>query len=173
MKPDTKAHGNAEVIEILRRTKDLLAGPTSWPGKNLAKVEESHSFTASGIGCEAWDVSASRWTLVGALAKFSMAPIGWAVTPVPGLRGEMLFDAAFNLLFAAAVIQAPQTVNGVNNRGWDAVRDLLDLAILLAEHEAAVMPMLVLPNGRVPSPELRKRLEQIMQVKGAGVQVPS
>jgi hypothetical protein len=62
----------------------------------------------------------------------------------------------------------------VNNRGWDAVRDLIDLAILLAEHEASVMPLLVLPQNTHPSPELRKRLEQILQAKGASnLQMPS
>lgn len=185
MKPDPKAHGNAEIVDLLRRMLDLLGGPDyTHPGGNLAKVEEAHSFTASGISCEAWDQTAARWTLVGALAKFCMAPAGLSDLPDPALReavsawklaarNAVLFDDSFRYLFSAAILQAPQTVNGVNNRGWDATRDLLEFAILLAEHEAVVMPMLVLPDGRVPSPELRKRLEQIMQVKGASVQVPS
>ena len=173
MSADPKSHGNAEVVELLRRTKNLLAGPQK-RGENLAKVEEAHSFTASGIGCEAWDESAARWTITGALARFAMNPIAWTVTPLPGLRNEMLFDDAFRYLFAAAILQAPQTVNGVNNRGWDAVRDLIEFAIMLAEHEASVLPVLVLPNGKTPSPELRKRLEQILQARGASnVQVPS
>jgi len=173
MSTDPKSHPNTELVELLRRTRDLLAGPQK-RGENLAKVEEAHSFTASGIGCEAWDETAARWTITGALARFAMAPLPWSKTPVSGLRGEVLFDDAFRYLFAAAILQAPQTVNGVNNRGWDAVRDLLEFAILLAEHEATIMPVLVLPQGGTPSPELRKRLEQILQARGAsGVQVPS
>jgi hypothetical protein len=173
MNTDPKSHPNAEIIELFRRTLDLLAGPQK-NGANLSKVEEAHSFTASGIGCEAWDETAARWTITGALAKFSMAPIPWNVTPMPGLRSEIRFDDAFRYLFAAAFLQAPQTVNGVNNRGWNAVRDLIEFAILLAEHDAHIAPMLVLPNGRTPSLELRKRLEQILQTRGIqGVQVPS
>lgn len=186
MKADPKSHENAQVVDALQRTKDLLAGPQK-RGENLAKVEEAHSFTASGIGCEAWDEVAARWTITGALAKFCMAPIPWTALPCerplpgashlatlpPGLRSELIFDSAFRYLFAAAILQAPQTVNGVNNRGWDAVRDLIELAIILAEHEASIMPMLILPNGRVPSPELRTRLEQILKTSAAGAQVPS
>lgn len=172
MTADPKSHGNAEIVELLRRTKDLLAGPQK-RGESLAKVEEAHSFTASGIGCEAWDETAARWTITGALARFCMAPIPWNVTPLPGLRSEVLFDEAYRFLFSAAILAAPQTVNGVNNRGWDAVRDLIELAILLAEHEAAILPMLILPQGKTPSPELRKRLEQIRQASGASVQIPS
>lgn len=172
MSTDPKSHPNAQLVEVLRRTLDLLAGPTKH-GENLAKVEEAHSFTASGIGCEAWDETAARWTITGALAKFCMAPLPWAITPMPGLRSEVLFDDAFRLLFAAAILAAPQTVNGVNNRGWDAVKDLIEFAILLAEQQATVMPVLVLPQNTHPSPELRKKLEQILQTRGAGVQVPS
>ena len=173
MSTDPKSHPNSEVVELLRRTMDLLTGPQK-RGENLAKVEESHSFTASGIGCEAWDETAARWTITGALARFAMAPIPWDVIPLPGLRGEMLFDGAFRYLFAAAILQAPQTVNGVNNRGWDAVRELIDLAILLAEHDASVLPLLMLPQNTHPSPELRKRLEQIQQARGASnLQMPS
>ena len=81
MNPDAKSNPNAEVIELLRRTLDLLAGPDK-KGSNLARVEEAHSFTASGIGCEAWDETAARWTITGALAKFAMAPIPrWAIDP--------------------------------------------------------------------------------------------
>lgn len=173
MPADPKSHPNTEVVELLRRTKDLLAGPLK-AGENLAKVEEAHSFTAGGFPCEAWDELAGRWTITGALAKFAMAPIPWSQTPLPGLRSEMLFDSAFRFLFAAAILENPQTVNGVNNRGWDAVRDLIEFAILLAEHEAQVLPMLVLPNGKTPSPELRERLERIVKVRGATeMQVPS
>ena len=183
MSTDPKSHPNAEVVELLRRTMDLLAGPQK-RGENLAKVEEAHSFTASGIGCEAWDETAARWTITGALACLAMAPLSWAETGLPvkvsaginlsALRNEVLFDDAFRYLFAAAILQAPQTVNGVNNRGWDAVRELIDLAILLAEHEASVLPLLMLPQNTHPSPELRKRLEQIQQARGASnLQVPS
>lgn len=178
---DPKSHGNAEVVELLRRTMDLLAGPLK-KGENLAKVEEAHSFTASGIGCEAWDETAARWSITGALAKFSMAPIAWQLLP-PGsprltgigkMRSELVFDSAFRYLFAAAIMAAPQTVNGVNNRGWDAARDLITLAILLAEHEANVLPALILPGNTHPSPELRKRLEEILEARSAsGVQIPS
>jgi hypothetical protein len=173
---DSKTHPNTETIELLRRTLDLLAGSDK-KGSNLARVEEAHSFTASGIGCEAWDETAARWTITGALAKFAMAPIPWPDLhlPKPGsliprpvmLRNELLFDGAFRHLFAAAVLQAPQTVNGVNNRGWDAVRDLIELAILLADNQATIMPVLALPKGSVPSLALRKRLEQIAQASGA------
>ena len=181
MSPDPKAHGNAEVVELLKRTLDLLAGPNK-KGENLAKVEEAHSFSASGIGCEAWDETAARWTVTGALARFSMAPIPWQLLPpgapactgVQGMRSEIVFDAAFRHLFAAAILEAPLTVNGVNNRGFHAVRDLITLAILLAEHGASILPVLVLPENTHPSPELRKRLEQIVQSRGAdSVQVPS
>lgn len=176
MSTDPKSHGNAEVVELLRRTLDLLAGPRK-KGENLAKVEEAHSFTASGIGCEAWDEPAAKWSITGALAKFSMAPVSFSLIPrgpMQPVRNEMLFDSAFRYLFAAAILQAPQTVNGVNNRGFDAVRDLITLAILLAEHEANVLPVLVLPQNMHPSPALRKRLEEILQARGAsGVQVPS
>ena len=167
------AHPNGEVVDLLRRTLDLLAGPQK-NGANLAKVEEAHSFTASGIGCEAWDETAAKWSIIGALARFSMAPFPWPATPLPGMRKEVLFDDAFRFLFAAAVLQAPQTVNGVNNRGWDAARDLIEFAILLAEHQATIIPMLALPGNTHPSPELRKRLEQILQARGIqNVQVPS
>jgi hypothetical protein len=170
---DPKSHPNAELVELLRRTRDLLGGPQK-RGENLAKVEEAHSFTASGIGCEAWDETAARWTITGALAKFSLIPIPWAKTPIPGLRNEALFDGAFRYLFGAAILEAPQTVNGVNNRGWDAVRDLIELAIMLAEHETFIAPALILPQGKTPSPELRKRLERILEVTGANrLQVPS
>jgi len=167
MKTDPKSHPNAEVVELLRRTKDLLAGPQKL-GENLAKVEEGHSFTASGIGCEAWDPLAARWTITGALAKLCMAPIPWPTSPMPGLRSEFLFDGAFRFLYGAAILEAPQTVNGVNNRGWDAVRDLIELAILLAEHQAAILPVLSLPNGPAISFELRKRLERIAQQRKLG-----
>jgi hypothetical protein len=174
MTADLKSHPNAEVVELLRRTRDLLGGPEK-NGAALAKVEEAHSFTASGIGCEAWDTLAARWTLTGALAKFSMAPIPWQLLPpgspqctgVKGMRSEIVFDAAFRFLFGAAILEAPQTVNGVNNRGWDAVRDLIEFAILLAEHQAAILPALSLPGG-LPSFELRKRLEGIAQTKNLG-----
>jgi len=173
MSADPKSHPNAEVVELLHRTRDLLAGPLK-AGENLAKVEEAHSFTAAGIGCEAWDEMAGRWTITGALARFAMAPVPWSQTPKPGLRNELLFDAAFRFLFAAAILEAPQTVNGVNNRGWDSVRELIELAILLAEHEAQVLPVLMLPNGKTPSPELRRRLERIIKARGASaVQMPS
>jgi hypothetical protein len=169
---DPKSHPNQELVELLRRTRDLLAGPQK-RGECLAKVEEAHSFTTSGIGCEAWDELAARWTITGALAKFSLVPIPWGKTPIPGLRNEALFDDAFRYLFGAAILEAPQTVNGVNNRGWDAVRDLVDLAILLAEHQARIVPVLVLPKDVVPSPELCKRLEQILTSRGANrMQVP-
>lgn len=167
MPTDPKSHPNAEVVELLRRTRDLLAGPQK-NGANLAKVEEAHSFTASGIGCEAWDELAARWTITGALAKFSMAPIPWPTSPIPGLRNEAVFDCAFRFLYGAAIIEAPQTVNGVNNRGWDAVRDLIELAILLAEEGAAILPVVAMPHGKVPSPELRKHLERIAQAKQLG-----
>lgn len=175
MKPDPQADRNPEITDLLLKTKALLAGPQKL-GENLAKVEEAHSFTASGIGCEAWDATAARWTLVGALAKFSMAPPPWSAgvpAPLVGIRSEVLFDGAFRYLFAAAIIQAPQTVNGVNNRGWDAVRDLIDFAILLAEHGAVIRPDVILPPGVHPSPELRKCFEEISGVKVANVQVPS
>jgi hypothetical protein len=183
MKPDPKSHPNAEVVDVLRRTLDLLAGPDK-KGSALAKIEESHSFTASGIGCEAWDETAAKWSIIGALAKFTMPVLPWNVTPVPGagstlnppgirLRKEILFDDSFRYLLAAAIMERPQTVNGVNNRGWDAVRDLIELAILLAEQDARILPALILPNGGVPSPELRKRLERIALMGKAGVQVPS
>jgi hypothetical protein len=173
MSADPKSHGNTEVVELLRRTRDLLAGPTK-NGENLAKVEEAHSFTAGGIPCEAWDELAGRWSITGALAKFAMAPLPWSKTPLPGVRTEVLFDSAFRYLFAAAILENPQTVNGVNNRGWDAVRDLIEFAILLAEHEVQVLPMLALPPGKTLSPELRERLERIVKVRGAtSVQVPS
>ena len=167
-------------MDLLRRALDLLAGPQK-NGANLARVEEAHSFTASGIGCEAWDELAAKWSITGALAKFSMAPVGWSSIPgemrsgpIRNMRKEVLFDSAFRFLFAAAIIQAPQTVNGVNNRGWDAVRDVLDLAILLAENSAAVMPVIALPPNAVPSPELRKRLQELAQARGIeSVQVPS
>lgn len=166
MTADPKSHPNTEVVELLRRTKDLLGGPDK-NGAALAKVEEAHSFSSSGIGCEAWDELAARWTLTGALAKFSMAPIPWPKSPMPGLRSEVLFDGAFRFLFGAAILEAPQTVNGVNNRGWDAVRDLIELAILLAEHQAAILPVLSLPGGP-PSFELRKRLARIAETKNLG-----
>ena len=183
MNTDPKAHGNAEVVELLKRTLDLLAGPNK-KGENLAKVEEAHSFSASGIGCEAWDETAARWTVTGALAKLSMSPFHWADLPKnapgagytfsPPIRNEIVFDAAFRHLFAAAILEAPQTVNGVNNRGFHAVRDLITLAILLAEHGASILPVLVLPENTHPSPELNKRLEEIVQSRGANsVQVPS
>jgi hypothetical protein len=176
METDPKSHPNGEVVDLLRRTFDLLAGPQK-NGANLAKVEEAHSFTESGIGCEAWDETAARWSITGALAKFSMAPLPWThplVNAAPQMRKEVLFDDAFRYLCAAAILVAPQAVNGVNNRGWDAARDLIELAILLAEHQASIMPMLILPRNTHPSPELRKRLEQILQARGAsGVQVPS
>jgi hypothetical protein len=178
---DPNVHGNAEVVDLLNRTLDLLAGPRK-NGENLAKVEEAHSFTASGIGCEAWDETAARWSITGALAKFAMAPIPWQRLP-PGappctgigtMRSEIVFDDAFRHLFAAAILQAPQTVNGVNNRGFSAVRDLITMAILLAEHGASILPVLVLPENTHPSPELRKRLDEIAQTRGASsVQVPS
>lgn len=183
MKADPKSHPNAEVVDVLQRTLDLLAGPDK-KGSALAKIEEAHSFTASGIGCEAWDETAAKWSIIGALAKFTMPVLPWNVTPVPGagstlsppmrgLRSEILFDGAFRYLLAAAIMERPQTVNGVNNRGWAAVVDLIELAILLAEHDAQILPAIILPNGGQPSPELRKRLERIIQVRGAGVQVPS
>lgn len=173
MATDPKSHPNAEVVELLRRTMDLLAGPLK-KGENLAKVEEFHSFTASGIGCEGWDETAAKWSIVGALAKFSMDPFSWNVTPISGLRNEELFDSTFRWLFAAAILDHPQTVNGANNRGWDAVRDLIEFAILLAENEAQVLPVVFLPPHKVPSPELRKRLQQIQQARGVNIaQVPS
>lgn len=173
MNADRKDKPNAEIVELLHRVLDLLNGPQK-NGGNLARVEEVHSFTASGIACEPWDETAARWTIAGALGKFSMTPIPWPATPLPGLRGEMLYDAAYRYLFAAAIIAAPQTVNGVNNRGWDAARDTIELAILLAEHGASIMPALMLPNGVLPSPELRKRLEMLAGISQAGkIQVPS
>lgn len=181
MKPDPQANHSPEIVDVLRRARDLLAGPAK-RGEKLAHVVESHSFTASGLPCEPWYADAARWSLLGALAKFTMDPLFVGGLPpglaaagpnMPQLRREQLFDAAFTFLFAAAVLQAPQTVNGVNNRGWDQVRDLIDLAVLLAEHGATIMPMLVLPKDRHPSPELRKRLEEIVQARGASIQVPS
>jgi hypothetical protein len=173
---ESQITNTAEVVDLLRRTLELLAGPTKH-GENLAKVEEAHSFTASGIGCEAWDETAARWSITGALARFSMAPLGWvesAKLPVRGVRSENLFDSAYYYVFAAAILQAPQTVNGVNNRGWDAARDLLEFATLLAENEADVMPVLILPKGRIPTPALRERIEQIVKARGAqSIQVPS
>jgi hypothetical protein len=184
---NTPEQDRARVIELLRRVLDLLAGPQKH-GENLAKVEEAHSFTASGIGCEAWDEVAARWSITGALAKFSMAPLAWTAlprehplpgvsrsgTPVRSLRSEIYFDEAFRYLFGAAIMEAPQTVNGVNNRGWDAVKNLIELAIMLAEHDATIMAAMYLPNGRTMSPELRKRLEGILQARAAsGKQVPS
>jgi len=169
-----KQHQNAAVLEVLKQVADLLAGPEK-RGSALARVEESHSFTASGIGCQAWDETAAKWSIIGALAKFTMPLVPWNVSPMPGLRNEALFDAAFNYLLAAAILQAPQTVNGVNNRGFHAVQDLIELATLLAEHEAAVLPALIIPphvHGGAPSPELRKHLERIMQARNL-VQVPS
>jgi hypothetical protein len=185
MNTDPKSHPNAELVELLRRTLDLLGGPKK-DGANLAKVEEAHSFTASGIGCEAWDELAARWSITGALARFSMKPLSWSDLPRPEpgegyrndppiktMRSEFLFDAAFRYVFGAAILQAPQTVNGVNNRGWDAVRDVIQLAILLAENEAAVLPAMMLPPGKTPSPRLREYLERILQAQGADNQVPS
>jgi hypothetical protein len=172
-----QANHTSEVVDLLRRTLDLLAGPTK-RGENLAHVEEAHSFTAAGIGCEAWDELAARWSIVGAMAKFSMDSFT-AQAPLTGslalrIRREELFDAAFRYVFAAAILQAPQTVNGVNNRGWDAARDLLEFATLLAENEADVIPFLILPQGRVPTPALRQRLEQIAKARGAQlIQMPS
>lgn len=80
MSADPKSHENWEVVDLLRRTLDLLAGPQK-NGANLAKVEEAHSFTESGIGCEAWDETAARWTIVGALARFTIKPLSWLDFP--------------------------------------------------------------------------------------------
>lgn len=177
MNSDPKSHPNAEVVDLLRRTLELLAGPTKH-GENLAKVEEAHSFTASGIGCEAWDETAAKWSIIGALARFTIKPLSWRALPrspaVPRIYEEITFDSAFRYLFGAAIMEAPQTVNGVNNRGWDAVKSLIELAILMAEQDATVMPALYLPNGKVMSPDLRKRLEQIIHARSAtNLQIPS
>ena len=181
MNADVKSHSNGEVVDLLRRTLDLLAGPQK-NGANLAKVQETHSFTVSGIGCEPWDELAAKWSITGALAKFSMARIPWQLLPpgspsltgVRGMRSEIAFDSAFRYLFGAAIMEAPQTVNGVNNRGWDAVKNLLEMAILLAEHDARVMPALYLSNGKIMSPDLRTRLESVIRARQpSGLQVPS
>lgn len=177
MTTDPNSHPNAEVMDLLRRTLGLLAGPQK-NGGNLAKVEEAHSFTESGIGCEAWDETAARWTITGALARFTIKPLSWRVVPrsplLPRIYEEITFDGAFRYLLGAAIMEAPQTVNGVNNRGWDAVKSLIELAILMAEQDATVMPTLYLPNDKVMSPDLRKRLEQIIHARSASnLQVPS
>ena len=172
MKPEPELNPNAEVVDVLRQVLDLLAGADK-QGSALAKVEEAHSFTASGIGCEAWSETAAKWSITGALAKFTMPVLPWNVSPLPGLRDEVLFDDTFRYLYAAAIMERPQTVNGVNNRGWAAVQDLIELAILLACENATVIPALIMPPGAVPSPELRKRLERIALMNKAIVQAPS
>jgi hypothetical protein len=163
---------NREIADLLRRVRDLLGGPQR-NGANLAQVKESHSYTAGGLEIDPWDPAAARWSLQGALAKFSM-PI---VTPeagkpwnpalaAMGVRAEGHFDEAYNFLYAAAVMHGPFTPSGINNQGWDAARDLLDLAITLCENHAAVLPMLSLPVDRAPSPELRMRIERLAQGRG-------
>lgn len=167
--PNTK-HPNAEILDLLRRTRELLDGPQK-NGGNYAKVIETHAFTASGIGVEDSDETAARWTVVGALAKLGMPRMAWTRAPIPGLRDTQNFDAAWNFLYGASILQGPYTVNGVNNRGWEQVRDLLDFAILLAEECVAVTPVAGMAAGAVPSLALRRRFELIAKTRG--VEIPS
>ena len=178
MNPDPQAHSNQDVVDLLRRVLDLLGGPQK-NGAALARVEEAHSFTASGIGCEAWDETAASGPSWARSARFSIAPVSWTDIAAErdasaAMRNEVRFDEAFRYLLGAAIMEAPQTVNGVNNRGWDSVKSLLELAILLAENNATVMPGLFLPVGRTMSPDLKKRLEQVIHARQAtNLQVPS
>lgn len=163
-------HPNAAIIELLRRTRELLDGPQK-NGGNYGKVIETHAFTASGIGVEDSEETAVRWSMVGALAKLGMPRLPWTRSPIPGLVDTQNFDAAWNFLYGASILQGPYTVNGINNRGWDHAKDLLDFAILLAEEMVAITPVAAMASGVPPSLNLRRRFEAI--AKARGVQIPS
>lgn len=170
MSEPEKAHPNAEILDLLRRTRELLDGPQK-DGANYAKVVECHAFTPAGIAVDDSEETAARWSVVGALAKLGMPRFAWTKAPVPGLRDTQNFDAAWQFLYGAALLQGPYTVNGINNRGWEPCRDLLDFAILLAEECAVIVPQAALATGQAPSLALRRRFEAI--AKARGVEIPS
>lgn len=169
MNDQKEKHPNAEILDLLRRTRELLDGPQK-NGGNYAKVIETHAFTAGGIGVDDSNETAARWTVVGALAKLGMPRFAWTAAPVPGLRDTQNFDAAWRFLYGAALLQGPYTVNGINNRGWEQIRDLIDFAILLADESVSVLPQALHPG--TPSLALRRRFEMIAAAR-PGVEIPS
>jgi hypothetical protein len=142
---------------LLRMAGLLLAGqtvPRDTATANMDALEpkwckgtECHAQDQHGNFVEPWDESAVRWTVIGALARYGMRPI--PLSPIPGLRDESEFNAAWKYLFMAALIQSggTSTPNGINNAGWEKTRDLVDLAIKLAENRAEVLITLALDPG--------------------------
>jgi hypothetical protein len=63
------------------------------------------------------------------------------LSPVPGLRDESEFNAAWKYLFMAALIQSGgmATTSGINNNGYEAAKELIKSAIELAENGAQLL----------------------------------
>lgn len=126
------------------------------------KVMEGHAQDERGNYVEPWDESACKWSLIGALARYGMRLI--PLSPVPGLRDESQFNAAWKYLFMAALVQssATSTPSGINNNGWEATEKLIDFAIRLAENRAELLITLAI------EPESELGREMAAKAKAAG-----
>lgn len=156
-------------IKVLRQAQRLLTGEVvnkysslvnaeNW-GKHIpawCKTIEIHATDEKGNFTEPWDESACRWTAIGAVARYAMKPI--PLSPVPGLRDESQFNAAWKYLFMAALIQSggTSTPNGINNNGFEATKGLIDFAIRLAENKAELLITLAVE----PESELGKEMSE-------------
>lgn len=149
-------------IKVLRQAQRILTGAfhgsriTGHESPQWTKCVEVHATDEKGNFTEPWDESACRWTVIGAVARYAMKPI--PLSPVPGLRDESQFNAAWKYLFMAALIQSggTSTPNGINNNGFEATKGLIDFAIRLAENKAELLITLAVE----PESELGKEMSE-------------
>lgn len=143
---------SAIAVEVLRKARALLAGEVfsrTSPLVNGANKDEIipawcpcyelHAQEANSRPCDPWYELTAKWSVIGALARYGMRPI--PLSPLPGMRDETRFNAAWKYLFMAALVKSggTSTVNGINNQGWEATKELLDFAIKLAENQAELL----------------------------------
>lgn len=143
-------------VSLLKRALDLMAG-TDGDGARWCKTVECHAQNHAQEGAEPWGDDAVQVTVIGALARYGMPLI--PLSPMPGLRNEGPFNAAWKYLFMAALLQggAIKTPNGINNEGWPQTKTMLELAIKLAESDANILLTLAAAPDTPMGRELKER----------------
>lgn len=155
MPEPTKSSLDAAIaLKVLHRAQDTLSHPDRW-----CKAAELHAQDAAGSYIQVWDQDASKWSLIGAVALCGMrlAPL----SPVPGLRDESEFNAAWKYLFMAGLLQSSgsMTPNGINNNGYESAKSLLAFAIKLAENGAELLITLAIDPDSPMGKEMAAKCE--------------
>ena len=157
--PPLPAIDQASTVVLLRRAYGAMLGPGG-DGANWCKAVECHAQNDAQAGADPWGDDALQFTVVGALARYGMPVI--PLSPMPGLRNEAPFNAAWKYLFMAALLQggANKTPNGINNEGWPQAKALLELAIKLAQSDATILVALAVDPDTLMGRELQAIKDQ-------------